>query len=93
MEEEDEEDIEIHIDQEDIQMQEQVEALDQEIDDIDLEIDQEDMIYPQPMAPQNIGNVLIDRDEDEMMLVNNAVDKIESESSYDDEDESSSNSD
>lgn len=47
MEEEDEdEDIEVQIDQEDIQMQEQVEALNQEINDIDLEIDQEDMIYP-----------------------------------------------
>jgi hypothetical protein len=93
MDEEEEEDIEIQIDQEDIKMLEQVEALNQEIDNIDLEIDQEDMIYPEPLAPQVIGDILIDREEDEMVLVNNAVDRVESDSSYGDEDESSSNSD
>ena len=90
MDEEEEEDIEIQIDQEDIQMLEQVEALNQEIDNIDLEIDQEDMIYPEPLVPEVIGDILIDREEDEMVLVNNAVDRVESDSSYGDEDESSS---
>ena len=74
-------------------MQEQVEALNQEIDNIDLEIDQEDMIYPEPLAPQVIGDILIDREEDEMVLVNNAADRVESDSSYGEEDDSSSNSD
>jgi hypothetical protein len=93
MEEEEEEDIEIQIDQEDIKIQEQVEALNQEIDNIELEIEQEDMIDPEPLAPQNIGDILIDREDDEMVLVNNGVDRVESESSYGDEDDSSSNSD
>jgi hypothetical protein len=71
-------------------MLEQVKALNQEIDNIDLEIDQEDMIYPEPLVPEVIGDILIDREEDEMVLVNNAVDRVESDSSYGDEDESSS---
>lgn len=71
--------------------------MNQEIDNIDLEIDQEDMIYPQHqplLAPHyDIGNILIDREEDEMMLVNNAVNKEASySSSYDDEDDESSSS-